>query len=377
MKVEKMNVSFTGNDLFRGFNLVTSIIPSSSVKNVLQGIKLMVQDQKVELTATDLEVLARYILPVKEYTNEGSIVLPAIRVNNILREWAGNDEVSISVGESNCTIRSKGGYFKIIGENPEQFPEVQANNIRDFIEIDSETISDMVGKVIYAVSTVKARSTLCGIFLRIDKDDINMVAADGNRLASVKRKVNNADDISVDGIVTAKCLSFLQRFASECKGTLKLGMSESQIRFISEKGEVISQLIDGKYPRYEEVIPKGNDKKAEVNKNELLSAVRMASFMTTEGYRVVKFVLKKGRLMLLSKTADVGETELEIPATYDGADVEICFNPDYVLDVLKVSDNESVVIELNDGDSAAIFRPDYEHVNVIMPVELKQGGDSL
>lgn len=366
-----MNLTFAGSDLFRGFNVVASIIPSSSVKNVLQGIKLAVQDRKAELTATDLEILVRYVLPVKDCTDDGGIILPAVRVNNILREWAGNDEVSILIEGNNCTIRSKGGYFKIVGEDPGQFPEVHANNITGFVEVDGEIISDMVGKVIHAISTVKARSTLCGVFLTIYEDDIIMVAADGNRLSSIKRKVNNPGSLSMHGIVTAKCLTFLQRFTSESKGILKLGISESQIRFVGEKGEVISQLIDGQYPRYEEVIPKGNDKKAEINKDELLSAVRMASFMTTEGYRVVKFILRNGKLILVSKAMDVGETELEIPANYDGQEVEICFNPDYVLDVLKVSDNDVIVIELKDNNSAAIFRTGYDQLNVVMPVELK------
>lgn len=366
-----MNLNFVGTELYRGFNLVAGIVPSSTVKSILQGVKLGVRDGKIELTSTDLEVLVRYTLSVKDYVGEGGVVLPAVRVNNILREWSGNDEVSMSVEESSCTIKSKGGYFKVVGEDFKQFPEIHANDIKSFVEIDGEIFADMIGKVIYAVSTVRARSTLCGVFIRIDKDDITMVAADGNRLSMVKRKVSNPDEISMEGIVTVKCLAFLQRFTSECRGVLKIGIGESQIRFKNEGGEVISQLIDGQYPKYEEVIPKGNDKRVEVNKDELLSAVRMASFMTSEGYRVVKFVYKKDKLILFSKAMDVGETELEIAANYDGPDLEISFNPDYVLDVLKVSDKDIVTIELRDASDAAIFKTGYEQLNVIMPVELK------
>ncbi|MDN3510378.1 MAG: DNA polymerase III subunit beta [Candidatus Jettenia sp.] len=366
-----MNLNFAGVDLYRGFNLVASIVPSSTVKNVLQGVRLEVRDGKAELTSTDLEVLVRYTLPVKDCTGEGGIVLPAVRVNNILREWASNDEISIVVEGSNCTIKSKGGYFKVVGEDFGQFPEIHANDIKGFVEIDGEVFADMVGKVAHAVSTVRARSTLCGIFIRIDKDDITMAAADGNRLSTIKRKVSNPDGISMEGIVTVKCLTFLQRFTSECKGALKVGIGESQIRFKGEGGEVISQLIDGQYPKYEEVIPKENDKRIEINRDELLSAVRMASFMTSEGYRVVKFVYRKDKLILLSKAMDIGETELEIAANYDGPELEISFNPDYVLDVLKVSDNDIVTMELKDANDAAIFETGYEQLNVIMPVELK------
>lgn len=133
----------------------------------------------------------------------------------------------------------------------------------------------------------------------------------------------------------------------------------------------MSQLIDGHYPKYEDVIPKENDKKVSASKDELLSAVRMASFMTVEGYRVVNFLLKSGRLTLSAKTADVGEAELGIDVEYDGPDFEISFNPDYVLDALKVSDSDTVLMEFGDSSSATIFRTGHEQLDVIMPVDIK------
>src|SRR3989339_1680202 len=229
----------------------------------------------------------------------------------------------------------------------------------------------MIGKVIHAVSTMRARSTLCGVFVKIENEEIVVAAADGNRLSMVKRKVENPGGGSISGIATVKCLTFLQRFSSESKGILKVGIGESQILFMGEKGEVVSQLIDGQYPKYEDVIPKDNDKRVEVKRDELITVVRMASFMTSEGYHVVKFVFKDGRLTLMSKAAEVGEAELEIDASYKGPDFEICFNPEYVLDALKVSDSETVVMELKDNSSAALFRTGHEQLSVIMPIELK------
>ena len=130
-------------------------------------------------------------------------------------------------------------------------------------------------------------------------------------------------------------------------------------------------MIDGQYPKYEDVIPKDNDKRIEVKRDELITVVRMASFMTSEGYHVVKFVFKEGKLMLQSKAAEVGEAELEIDAELPRAGFEICFNPEYVLDALKVSDSETVVMELKDNSSAALFRTGHEQLSVIMPIELK------
>ena len=97
----------------------------------------------------------------------------------------------------------------------------------------------------------------------------------------------------------------------------------------------------------------------------------MASFMTNEEYRIVKFVFRQGKLLLISRTADVGEAELEIAVGYEGPDLEISLDPEYVIDALKVSDGDTVTIELNDGDSAALFKTGYEQMDVIMPIEMK------
>src|SRR3989338_8400962 len=366
-----MNLSFNGNELYKCFNLVTGIVPSSAIKHILQGIRFEVKDGKVELTATDLEVLVKYTLSAKESVGDGSIVLPAVRVNNIFRELAGNEEVLVSFDGSSCVLKSGKGYFKLAGEDSSQFPMINITDVKSVVEVDGGIISDMIGKVIHAASTMRVRSTLCGVFVKIDKGEIVMAAADGNRLSMVKRKVENPDGVSMSGIATVKCLTFLQRFSSESGGILKVGIGESQILFLGERGEVISQLIEGQYPRYEDVIPKDNEKKVEVKRDELITVVRMASFMTSEGYHVVKFAFKDDRLTLMSKAAEVGEAELEIDASYKGQDFEICFNPEYVLDALKASDSETIVMELKDNSSAALFRTGHEQLSVIMPIEVK------
>lgn len=366
-----MELNFSGKELSGGFNLVAGIVPSTAMKSILKGVKVDVKNNRVELTATDLEVLVKYVLSAKGSEEEGGIVIPAARVNNVLREWAGNDEVVVSIEGGNCILRSRGGHFKISGEDFRQFPEIATVNVSGFIEIDGDVINDMVGRVIHSASTLKARSILCGVFVRVLGDDLIMVAADGNRMSSIKRKLSNPTGITMDGIVAVKCLTFLQRFLSECKGILKLGIGESQVCFAGEKGEIVSQLVEGRYPKYEDFIPAGSDKRVEVGRNELLSGVRMASFMTNEEYRMVKFIFKQGKLVLSARTADVGEAELEVAIKYEGPDFEINFDPVYIADALKVSDNDTVIMEFGVGDSAVLIRTGYEQFDVVMPLEMK------
>ncbi|MBM4055829.1 MAG: DNA polymerase III subunit beta [Planctomycetes bacterium] len=371
-----MKILFSGTALHKGFSLAASIVPSSAMKQILQGVKLEVPAPgsglpEAELTATDLEVLVKYRVPAKACEGEGSIVLPSSRTNNIFREWSGNEEISVSVDDGHCTLQSKGGCFKILGDDPMQFPKISKTDVAEFVEIDGEILGGMVEKVAYAASSIKALNVYSGIFVKISGDTIIMVGSDMSRLAVVKRKIHNPSHVAMSGIVAVKCLSFLQRFVSECKGILKVGIGESQIHFIGERGEVISQLIEGKYPNYEDVIPKNNDKKVEVNRDEMLSAVRMASFVSNEEYRVVDFSLTKGKLAIFSTAANVGEAALEIAAQYDGPDYTNTFNPDYILDFLKISDSETITIELGEISDAALFRTGHETLNVMTSVDWK------
>lgn len=365
-----MDIKLNGIDFHKGLSLLGSIVPSIAIKSVLQGIKFEFMGKKLELSVTDLEMFVRYYIEAKEVSGESKgMILHASRLGNIARDWAGNEEILISVNEGNCVLKSKGGYFKLKSDDIELFPSVRAAGVPGYIEVDGDILSSMISKVLYAVSTIKARSVLCGVFLWVERDVLVLVSADGNRMSIVRRKILNPDKIKINGITTAKCLGFIQKFSLEEKGVLRLGLSESQLHVVGGKGEVISQLIDGQYPKYEEVIPKENDKKAEVNKEELLAAIRMASYMTSEGYRVVKFRLTKNKLNLSSRAADVGEAEQELNINYEGPDFEISFNPDYVIDALKASDIGSVVIELGRKDGAAIFRTGHEQINIIMPIE--------
>ena len=369
-----MKLNFVGKDIYKSFNLVSSLVPTSSMKQVLRGVKMEAKTDIVELTATDLEVAVKYRIPLSllEFGAKGCIVLPAVRVSSILGEWAKNEEVSILVEGNSCTLKSKGGHFKMVCEDARNFPEIHVNEIKSFVEIEGETLSDMIGKVMHAVAKGRVFGVLGGIFVKICGEELVVVAMDGNRLSCVKRKASNPGGVLAEGVVTVKCLSFLQRFVLENNGVLKVGLGKSQVRFVSERGEIVSQLIEGIFKRYELYIPKGNDKKAEINKKDLLSKVRMASFMTNEGYRAVKFLFRDGKLTLVSKAAEIGESELEVSAQYEGPDFEISFNPDYVLDALKTSDNETVILELGDSETAALFRTGHGQLCVVMPVKQKK-----
>ena len=187
-----MNLSFNGNELYKGFNLVTSIVPSSAIKHILQGIRFEVGDKKVELTATDLEVLVKYTLLARESARMVALFCRQFVLIIYLENGQAMKKCWYLLMGS-CVLKSGKGYFKIAGEDSSQFPMITITDVKSFVEVDGGIIGDIVGKVIHVASTMRARSTLCGVFVKIDKEEIVMAAADGNRLSMVKRKVENPD----------------------------------------------------------------------------------------------------------------------------------------------------------------------------------------
>ena len=198
-----------------------------------------------------------------------------------------------------------------------------------------------------------------------------MVASDGKRLAYIKNKPSGKADVKdVRVIVPTKTMNLLEKVMGDGEEQVALNVEETQVKFKTAQAVIFSRLIEDRFPDYEAVVPANLDKKAIIQREALLSAVRKSSLMTTDKTRAVKFSLGKGRLVLFTRSQDVGEAKVEIPADYKGEDIDVVFNPDYVADYLKVLTDESVELQLKDKNSAGVFRAGKDYVYVLMPLQI-------
>lgn len=363
-----MKAVFNGNDLSKGFNLVASVVPVSATKHVRGGAKIRMVNGIAVLTATDREIKIKYEVNTTSCDGDGSIALPAATVNKILQGLAVNREISMEIKEGSCFLESNGGRFKILGEDTKRFPDTTPCLV-NFIEISSDTINSMASKVTHAVSTTEIMSMFNGVYVVIEGDTITMVAADGHRMSVVEHTIANPSGISAQGIIPMKCITLLQRFTSDWDGVLKVMLNESWVRFTGGGIEIESLLIDYQYPDYKDIIPKGNDKKVEIKKDDLVSALRIASCITDKKYPSVTLNLEKGKLMLYSREADVGETELEVNINYDGPAFKLEVNPEFILDAIKSLDQKTVAAEFGGVEDAIVFRAGHRHTCLVMPLE--------
>lgn len=376
-----MKVKCNRLQLYDAFQVALIVVPQKSTVPALVNVKLTAtKDEKVgayiELVGTDLEIGTRYIVPVNELIEEGTLVLPANRVGGILRETS-DDEITIESDGYLANIKCSDSTYKIVGMDPSDYPEFPKFDKANVITIDREGLSDMIKKTQFATSTEVIRYALTGLLLEIrDGKELRIVASDGKRLAFIKKKLSGKEsgkshkDIKV--LVPPKAMNLLDRVLVEDDEIVSLNVEESQIKLKTQKAEIFSRLIEGSFPDYEAVIPTDRDKKAVLSTENFYSAVRRAMIVTSEKNRAVKLSFSpKGKLTLFTRTQDVGEAKIEIDVDYKGEDFDIAFNPEYLIDYLKVVNEETVELHLKTKDSAGMFKAGRDYIYVIMPLTVQ------
>ncbi|MFQ5956646.1 MAG: DNA polymerase III subunit beta [Candidatus Brocadiales bacterium] len=366
-----MKVVCSGDKLYEGLQLVGNIIATSTTKPILQAVKLETAGKMLEISGTDLEVGIRYLVEPIEIVKPGKVVLPGNRVMGLFKEWP-EGEVQLEVKDGTCHLTGKGCNFRLLGYDAEEFPTIPSFINKEYFEIGSEKIGEMVRKTVFACASERLRHTMTGMLLSVKGDEVKMVATDGRRMAYVKERIRNKEGVLYSGIVPSKGIHQLPRIAAQSKGPLKIRLEGTHMLAKTENATLCSQLIEGQYPNYEEAIPKEGGTRLELNTEEFAAAVRRAAFLTTEERHVIKVKLQKNRVTVRAETPDIGEGEIGIETNYSGSEMEVGFNPDFLLDALKAIGKDPVGITFKDPNTAVSLRVGQDYLYVIMPIRLSE-----
>ena len=372
-----MKVDCPRGILHDAFAVASTVVPQRTTVPAIQNVKINAVKGKgksgdlLELICTDLEFGLRYAVPGAKVEEAGTLVLPAAKVAGILRE-SRDDNVSIHADGNLGLIRTQGSTFKVVGIDPADFPDMPQFNDKAALDLSTDDLGEMIRLTAFAVSTEVVRYALTGQLLHLKGKEMRMVASDGKRLALAKGKAGKgkgkAKEVCV--IIPPKTLGLLDKVITDDDETVSFNLDETQVRVRTSRAMLFSRLIEGKFPDYEAVIPKKNEKKAIFDRQELLSAVRRVALMAADQARAVKFQFSKGKLVLFTRSQDVGEATVEIPAEYTGGSVDIVFNPDYVVDYLKTVPQERVELHFQDRSTAGVFSSDKNYLYVLMPLTI-------
>jgi len=370
-----VKLSVMQENLARGLQVVSRAVSSRSTLPVLNNVLLRTEDGGLKLTATNLEVGITYWVPGKIDIG-GSITVPARLLAEIVAGLPANERVDLELLAQE-TLHIQAGRFetRVKGIDAEEFPAIPTSGERPTTRIPQNTLRQALGEVTFAAATDEARPILTGVLARFEGDRLTLAAADNYRIAVKTLGVLiPVEETSV--VVPARSLDELSRVLSETEDPVDIVLSpaRNQILFHLEGVDLVSRLIDGQFPNYQQVIPKSSTTKATVDRDQLLAAVREASLISgSTTANIVKLQIGKDAEigLTVSAAADVGDNRSGVEATTEGDGTTIAFNARYLLDVLRNVNTDQFSIELNGPLSPGVFRPvgDDQYVHVVMPVK--------
>ncbi len=368
-----MNLTISKEQIINGLQAVQNVVSSRTTLPILSNVLLRAEGERLELTATDLDVTIACAVEAK-VKKPGASTVPVKRLFGIVRELS-NAEIDLEVDEkNNCTVRSGPSFYKINGLSADEFPPLPKFKEEKKVVLPQETVKGMMKKTSFAISTDESRYVLNGIFFSLKDHKMTLVATDGRRLALVDEEADVTENSQGEFIVPAKTVNELNRLLQE-KGELELRYAENQASFSlkDEKGSsvlIITTLIEGNYPNYRQVIPAETKERVTLVREEFLHALRRAEIMTSEKSNSVKLSFGKNRLEITANSPEVGEAKETLAINYKGPEMAIAFNPKYMIDPLNALTNDEVFLELIDELSPGVLKINGPFLYVVMPMRL-------
>ena len=358
--------------LHAAFQVVGSVVQSRPTRPILANVLLSAQDGTVEIEATDLEIGIRYLLTDAEVAEAGRVAVRYAALHSLLGSYAKADEtVELALEGSNCVLKTSDGRFSFPTSPAEEFPELPEFQEATARKIDGEKLREMITRTTFAAHRERHRYALNGALLVMKPNAVRMVATDGRRLALVEKKAQNPEDTDLEVIVPTKALDELVKVLGDDEAEVRIsvaGEDQNQLVAKAPRAIVATRLVEGHFPPYESVIPKDHDKKAEIDPAHFLAAVQRAAVVTTDEYTSITVHFGPNRLEVTAAAPDAGEASVSMEAAYGGPEVEISFNPAFLVDFLRVVEEERVRVEFRDSTSPVLFRSGKDFVYVLMPV---------
>lgn len=336
---------------------------------VLSHILLRTEGSTLQVAATDLEVSLTSWCQA-EVMEEGAVTIQAKKLLEIVRA-SSSDDITLRIDQPGIlTLLAGKSVFKIRGLPEDDFPTLPKVDEGQALRVPFPSVRSMIGKVFFAISNEESRFQLNGALMEFQSDTLALVATDGHRLALVEMRQEGLTE--EEGVlVPRKALQELQRFEGE---DLEFRRSQHHLSFIVGRRQLICRILEGTFPDYERVISKENDKVVKVERKSLDAAIKRVGLLTGERTRAIRMELSEGQLLFSAANPDLGEAREEVECDYDGTDLSLGVNPDYLGQFLSVCGTERVRLELKDENAQCIAYPvdghDQRYVCVIMPIRL-------
>jgi len=361
--------------ILKAINSVVKAVASKTTMPILEGILIQTNENEIKLTTYDLEIGIEYIMDC-EIKEQGSTVVNATMFSEIIRKLP-DTEITIYINEQNLlVIECEGSLYKLATMNPDEFPELPKINIENSLELEQNTLKNMIRKTIFGVSIEENRPIFTGCLFEAINNKLNVVSVDGFRLAWRSKFLNERTN-NFKAVIPGKTLNEVNKIISDSYDPIKIGISKNQALFEMENCKIVTRILDGEFLNYMNIVPKNWETRIKVNKNniqdcfERISLISASSIEKEKKYPV-KITIDIGKVTI-SCTNQTGDAKEEIYVATEGKNLEAGFNPKYFLDALKSIDDEEVYIDFGTNISPCVIRPveSEDYTYMILPIRLK------
>ncbi|MGH8192914.1 MAG: DNA polymerase III subunit beta [Woeseiaceae bacterium] len=360
--------------LLKPLQAVIGVVERRQTMPILANVLLVAKKGKVSITATDLEVELVASMEA-DVSGSGEVTVPGRKLLDICRALPENAEVLISLSGEKLTLRSGKSRFSLTTLPAAEFPTVEDIKSGSPLQLPQASLARLLEKTHFSMAQQDVRYYLNGLLLETGSQHLRAVATDGHRLALCQVELDNAKKLDLESgkqvIVPRKGVLELQRLMTG-EGQLSLELGSNHIRIQLDGIRFTSKLIDGRFPDYERVIPQVSGNALTADRQLFRGALQRTAILSNEKYRGIRLVIKNNNVVLQAHNPEQEEAEEELEVVYDGDDIEIGFNVNYLLDALGAIESDSVSLAVVDGNSSCLLRePGNDNCKyVVMPMRL-------
>ena len=364
-----MLVKCQRDGLLAACQVVAAAAAGRTTKPILSSIKAVAEKDTLTLMATDLEVGIRYALKGVSIDQPGEAILAINRLIPILRE-SPDPEIVIDADDRRAKIFTTSSEFEMPSEDPKEFPPIPSLEGK-YHELTAGVLRSLIRRTSFAVGKDNTKYAITAVLWEVEDGKARLVATDTRRLA-VATGLANVEAGETKGhshLVPAKAMQLLERNLHDDLELVKVALRPNEVIFQTEKAMIYSRLVEGRYPPYQSILPKKSLAKIPLPVDAFLSSIRQAAIMTDDETKRVSFVFGKNKLVLQAQGATTGKSKVEMPVQYDGEEMRIDFDPNYVVDMLKILDGrDEITLELTDNLKPALFKHGTDYQYLVMPL---------
>lgn len=360
-------------DLEEALNIVNKAITPNTTMPVLNNILLKAEGAKLLFSATNMEISIQHSIPA-DIRSEGAITIPAKLITSYV-SLLKDEKIEATLGDGNTlTLSSTTSQTKMKGISAEEFPVIPKVPKENTVKVSVKELNSAITQTVFAASTNTSRPILAGVLFELDRDTLKIVATDSYRLAERRITLKDKTSISLQSVIPARTIIELGKILSKAQDTdLEINLTKNQVLFTIGNIELMSRLIEGKFPDYDKIIPKSSKTKITVSTDELSLVVRRVSLFARENNNNIKVAATNdGKLIVSTDETKIGEEKAEVNVKVEGENNKIALNAQYLLDVLTFVQSGSVLLEIDDKLSPAVIHPaeNKDYVYIIMPLKV-------